>query len=160
MGRPFFTKYLKSYDPQTGWFLQMDPFTEEGGQESLTPYQFGFNNPVRYNDPDGKCPICPAIPFLIEGGKALIAAYIAYRTAEASKPIVENIVKSIEDRNAVNKKPADQTKKENNAPSEASKRSSNKLEPDQKAQGDHSTFKRDDNGDVYKYQEWKKSKWI
>ena len=31
---------------------------DEGSQESLTPYQFGGNNPVRYNDPDGKCPWC------------------------------------------------------------------------------------------------------
>jgi hypothetical protein len=33
-------------------------------------------------------------------------------------------------------------------------RGSNNLKPDQNAQGDHSTFQRDDNGDIYKYQEW------
>jgi RHS repeat-associated protein len=36
-------------------------------------------------------------------------------------------------------------------------RSANKLQPDKSAQGDHSTFARDKDGNVYKYQEWKKN---
>ena len=36
-------------------------------------------------------------------------------------------------------------------------RAANKLKSDPDAQGDHSTFKRDDNGDIYKYQEWIKN---
>jgi len=36
----------------------VDPSAEEGDQESLTPYQYGLNNPVRYDDPDGRCPTC------------------------------------------------------------------------------------------------------
>jgi hypothetical protein len=34
-------------------------------------------------------------------------------------------------------------------------RDKNKLEPNKSADGDHSTFQRDDNGNVYKHQEWK-----
>src|SRR5690606_21287254 len=26
---------------------------------SLTPYNYSFNDPVRYNDPEGDCPTCP-----------------------------------------------------------------------------------------------------
>jgi RHS repeat-associated protein len=38
---------------------------------------------------------------------------------------------------------------------EGGSRGPDKLEPDkEKAQGDHSTFERDNNGDIYKYQEW------
>jgi RHS repeat-associated protein len=48
----------RTYDQQIGRFVQVDPATEDAGQESLTPYQFGLNNPVRYDDPDGKCPPC------------------------------------------------------------------------------------------------------
>lgn len=33
----------------------------------------------------------------------------------------------------------------------------NQLQLDKNAQGDHSTFKRDANGNIYKYQEWKKN---
>jgi RHS repeat-associated protein len=36
-------------------------------------------------------------------------------------------------------------------------KSANKLQPDKSAQGDHSTFKRDANGNIYKYQQWKKN---
>jgi RHS repeat-associated protein len=50
----------RTYDQQIGRFLQVDPMMDEGGQESLSPFHFSYNNPVRYNDPDGKCPYCPA----------------------------------------------------------------------------------------------------
>ena len=48
----------RTYDQQVGRFIQIDPITEGGDQEGLTPYQFSLNNPVLYNDPDGKCPLC------------------------------------------------------------------------------------------------------
>ncbi len=48
----------RTYDQQIGRFIQIDPLPSDEGQESLTPYQFGLNNPIRYNDPDGKCPLC------------------------------------------------------------------------------------------------------
>jgi RHS repeat-associated protein len=46
------------YDPVIGRWTSVDPSSEEGDQESLTPYQYGLNNPVRYDDPDGRCPSC------------------------------------------------------------------------------------------------------
>ncbi len=45
----------RTYDQQIGRFMQIDPLTEQW-QEHLSPYHFGFNNPIRYNDPDGKYP--------------------------------------------------------------------------------------------------------
>jgi RHS repeat-associated protein len=51
----------RTYDQQIGRFIQIDPDSEEGNQETLTPYQFGLNNPIRYDDPDGKCPPCLVI---------------------------------------------------------------------------------------------------
>ena len=62
----------RTYDQQIGRFLQIDPLPEDGDQESLTPYQFGLNNPIRNNDPDGKCPICPFI------AKFLVGALVEY----------------------------------------------------------------------------------
>jgi RHS repeat-associated protein len=56
----------RTYDQQIGRFIQIDPKAEEAGQDALTPYQFGLNNPIRYNDPSGECPICPFIPFIIK----------------------------------------------------------------------------------------------
>ena len=74
----------RTYDQQIGRFIQIDPLADEGSQESLSPYQFSFNNPIRYNDPDGKFPIAPTIPFLIEATKALVTAVAVYITADAA----------------------------------------------------------------------------
>ena len=51
------TKF-KMYDYAIGRFWQVDPAADVAGQESWTPYQYGYNNPIRYNDPYGDCPWC------------------------------------------------------------------------------------------------------
>lgn len=68
----------RTYDQQIGRFQQIDPWVEVGTQEMLTPYQFAYNNPVRYNDPDGKCPFCPALPFIPAIGEGI--AYLGAAT--------------------------------------------------------------------------------
>ena len=45
------------FDPQTGRFHTVDPLSDLG-QEMWSTYQFGFDNAVRYNDPNGKKPDC------------------------------------------------------------------------------------------------------
>ena len=50
-----FTKF-RVYDPALGRFWNIDPAADQVGQEVLTPYQYSFNNPIRYNDPFGDCP--------------------------------------------------------------------------------------------------------
>ncbi|SEN89599.1 RHS repeat-associated core domain-containing protein [Chitinophaga rupis] len=57
-GLEWFDFNARTYDQQLGRFMQIDPWIEVGTQEMLTPYQFSGNNPIRYNDPDGKCPWC------------------------------------------------------------------------------------------------------
>jgi len=42
---------FRSYDPAIGRWLQVDPFAEI--MPSMTPYRFGFNNPVLWSDPLG-----------------------------------------------------------------------------------------------------------
>jgi len=61
----------RSYDQQVGRFLQIDPLLEASDQEVLSPYHFAYNNPIRYSDPDGKCPSCiigGIIGFAVEYG--------------------------------------------------------------------------------------------
>jgi RHS repeat-associated protein len=41
------------FDAQTGRFHTVDPLSD-AGQEMWSTYQFGFDNAVRYNDPDGR----------------------------------------------------------------------------------------------------------
>lgn len=46
------------YDPVLGRFTSVDPLADDRVQVDLTPYQFGWNNPILYNDPFGLCPEC------------------------------------------------------------------------------------------------------
>jgi RHS repeat-associated protein len=46
------------YDPQTGRFISRDPLAGYAGTQSLNRYVFGLNNPTRYSDPSGLCPMC------------------------------------------------------------------------------------------------------
>lgn len=54
---------LRTYDYTIGRFLQVDPLADVAGQESLTPYHYSLNNPIRWNDPLGDCtgPDCPKV---------------------------------------------------------------------------------------------------
>ena len=47
----------RTYDPQIGRFIQIDPETDKEHQDSWTPYHFSFNNPILFSDPDGRDPI-------------------------------------------------------------------------------------------------------
>jgi RHS repeat-associated protein len=48
---------LRTYDYITGRWWQVDPLSEVG-QESWSVYQYSYNNPVRFSDPNGDCPMC------------------------------------------------------------------------------------------------------
>ena len=39
------------YDPRMSVFMSVDPSSDFA--PNLTPYRYGFNNPVLYKDPDG-----------------------------------------------------------------------------------------------------------
>lgn len=69
------TKY-RVYDPAIGRWWQVDPLADEDELISLTPYNYSFNNPIRYNDPEGDCPWCAVAGALIGAG---INAYDQYQ---------------------------------------------------------------------------------
>lgn len=48
------------YDPNVGRFLSIDPITpgEDNDGKHFNRYTYAYNNPVRFTDPDGRCPIC------------------------------------------------------------------------------------------------------
>jgi RHS repeat-associated protein len=43
----------RTLDKQTARWCQVDPLAEEEGQDAYSSYHFSYDNPVRYNDPDG-----------------------------------------------------------------------------------------------------------
>ncbi|NBW34920.1 MAG: hypothetical protein EBR30_07860 [Cytophagia bacterium] len=53
----------RTYDYLTGRWWQVDPKADKEGQESWSTYQYGFDNPVRFNDPYGDCIPCIAQVF-------------------------------------------------------------------------------------------------
>lgn len=57
-GLEWYDAMARGYDPQIGKFMQIDPKPDKDGQERLTPYQYGSDDPIRYNDPSGNCPSC------------------------------------------------------------------------------------------------------
>ena len=76
------------YDPTIGRMLSVDALASHPNQVDKSPYNYTWNNPVNLTDPDGNCPLCPAIPYLVEGAKAAILAGV---TLFAADKIVENI---------------------------------------------------------------------
>jgi len=46
------------YDPQIGRWHSVDPLAEHPRQIDKSPYAAFWNNPIRYADPDGRCPEC------------------------------------------------------------------------------------------------------
>ncbi|MBB2145782.1 RHS repeat-associated core domain-containing protein [Pedobacter sp. LMG 31464] len=70
------------YDPTIGRWNSVDPSSEQGGQESLTQYQYGMNNPVRYTDPDGRCPTCPIFwaMDLYQAAKYKVTSVLGFKT--------------------------------------------------------------------------------
>lgn len=42
----------REYDPALGRFVSVDPLLDEGDHRELNGYQYGFNNPLKFSDPD------------------------------------------------------------------------------------------------------------
>ena len=76
-------------DQELGRFLTPDPVgPEEDFINHFNRYNYALNNPVRYTDPDGTCPVC-----------LIYVAYRVYSAYDTATSAVDN-VKTIADPNA------------------------------------------------------------
>ncbi|HEX8039534.1 MAG TPA: RHS repeat-associated core domain-containing protein, partial [Chryseosolibacter sp.] len=64
----WYETFFRGYDPALGRFGQVDPMASASA--SQTPYSFGFNNPVLFNDPNGDYPLEVQIDKEHHGGGA------------------------------------------------------------------------------------------
>lgn len=74
----------RQYDSQTGRFTSQDPVTD--GQEHLSLYQYGWNNPIIKTDPNGLEPCCGELINFTTGFKNAVI--------EDNSPIGLNLIKS------------------------------------------------------------------
>ena len=65
------------YDPAIARWSVVDALADAPEQIDKSPYAYGWNNPIRYNDPDGNCPKC-----VIQAMKVTRKAYKAYKKAK------------------------------------------------------------------------------
>ena len=61
------------FDPQLLRWHAGDPELENG-QESWTPYSFGYDNTTRYNDPNGRCPCEGILTSIVSFSNGVTAA--------------------------------------------------------------------------------------
>ncbi|WPR73734.1 RHS repeat-associated core domain-containing protein [Algoriphagus sp. NG3] len=60
----------RMYDATIGRWGVVDPLAGHPNQLGMSPYSAMWNNPIIFNDPDGKCPDCPDPSTAKEGDKA------------------------------------------------------------------------------------------
>ena len=58
LGLNMYDLRARQYDPAIARFVTVDPLTDEDEQLDKSNYAYAWNDPIKYNDPDGECPWC------------------------------------------------------------------------------------------------------
>jgi len=154
---PFFTGVLRRYQDD-------DVGKGQANSMNFALFTYAGQNPIIYLDPDGKM---FGVDDVIEGEMVIGAADLIdvgicaallpvatwyFKNEDQIKQSAQDMLKSISGPNAATP-PNPQKPDDNNK----DKKSENKLKPDSKAEGDHTTFKRNpQTGKIDKYETWKK----
>lgn len=76
------------YDPMAGRFLSVDPITVNSDDgASFNRYWYADNNPYRFTDPDGRCPLCVAAYVVIAVAVGAGTDYLAQKYMHPNQPV-------------------------------------------------------------------------
>jgi len=64
------------YDPIIGRWNVVDELADHPNQIDKSPYAYAWNSPVKLTDPDGNCPLCPIIPWLVAAVESITTAEV------------------------------------------------------------------------------------
>ncbi|MBI1879533.1 MAG: hypothetical protein HYR94_15160, partial [Chloroflexi bacterium] len=86
------------YSPYLNQFISPDPIIPDYFKpQSLNRYSYAYNNPIKYNDPSGHCPMCLALAVpAVEVALVALTVYAGY-TVLTSEPVQQGIGDLTED---------------------------------------------------------------
>ena len=106
----------RQYDSAIGRFMTIDPETDELEQLDKSPYSFAWNNPILYNDPDGRNPIKNFFKKIFKsGGKKIIKKEVSKemkQLLESKKSLTKLIKEHKQKLDDFNKDPIGNSSKE------------------------------------------------
>jgi RHS repeat-associated protein len=78
LGLNMYDLRARQYDPAIARFVAVDPLTDEDEQLDKSNYAYAWNDPIKYNDPDGECPWCVGaiLGAAVEIGSQAAANYV------------------------------------------------------------------------------------
>jgi RHS repeat-associated protein len=82
------------YDPALGRFTGVDKLADEPEQVDKSPYAYAWNNPIKYDDPEGNCPRCQQYNQLKREVGKLVSFVKEWFSPKTISPVKDPVISS------------------------------------------------------------------